>query len=60
MLASEDFENVLELLENGTSDIVEFLEQHSVSVVVCDRCGRYYISKGLDSNEYDVLVPERS
>jgi hypothetical protein len=38
----------------------QMLEEKTLSVVICDSCGRHYVSKGEDSNEYQAFVPENT
>lgn len=51
-------EEVFDALDESASRAETLLENAAVGVVVCDVCGRYYISKGKDSNAYVALVPE--
>jgi hypothetical protein len=48
---------LFEAIESGTDRVAETLEK-AVDVVVCEVCGRYFVSKGPDSIEYFILVPE--
>ncbi|QDT30601.1 hypothetical protein Enr10x_59690 [Gimesia panareensis] len=58
LISDSDIESVFSAIESSPSEAGELLESVTINVVVCDVCGRYYISKGKESVEYEVLVPE--
>jgi hypothetical protein len=61
LIGSADYETILEFLENQAYNEAEkMLETNALSVIICDNCGRYYVSKGKDSDEYRALVPENT
>ena len=58
LIGSMEMEKVFDALDENASSAETILETQTQSVIVCDRCGRFYLSKSDDSNEYAVLVPE--
>ena len=61
LVGSSDFESILELLESHACEEAErLLESKTQSVIICDNCGRYHISKGGDSTGYQILTPEET
>lgn len=60
LISDRDMEAVFDAMDAAPSSAVDLLEAAATSVIVCDVCGRYYISKGKESVEYTVLSPETS
>ena len=58
LLSDMDMEAVFHAIEDSPSTAEDLLEKAATSVVVCNSCGRYYISKGKGTVDYVVLVPE--
>jgi hypothetical protein len=59
LIESADFFAIIEALDSQDYKQAEqMLEEKTLSVVTCDNCGRYYVSKGNDSVEYFAFVPE--
>ena len=59
MISAEDLETVFDQMSESPEQAESLLEEKTVSVIVCDNCGRYFISKA-DSNEYICLIPENT
>jgi hypothetical protein len=62
LIDSRDFYSVIESLDSQAyKQAVQMLEEKTLSVVTCDNCGRYYVSKGEDSyHKYQAFVPENT
>lgn len=58
LISDADMEVVYDALEDAPSTAEALLEKVARGVVICDVCGRYYISKGKESVDYFVLSPE--
>ncbi len=59
LIDGDDFNAILELMDgNEYQQAVSMLEEKAVSVIVCDTCGRHYLRKDQDSNEYWAFVRE--
>ena len=56
LFSDADMETVLGAIEDSPSTAESLLETAATSVIVCDGCGRYYLSKGKDAVDYIVLV----
>ena len=58
LISGADMEAVFSALEDSPLTAENLLETVATSVIVCDVCGRYYISKGKDSSDYFILALE--
>ena len=59
LIGVEDYDDVMEALQNQDARKAEDLLENKVqSVIICDSCGRYFLSKGPGSPEYHVLIPD--
>jgi hypothetical protein len=58
---SEEYEAIFTAFDNHNYEQAgSILERGAQHVVVCGNCGRFYLSKGKDSNEYYGFLPEKS
>jgi hypothetical protein len=59
LISDADMEDIYDATESSPSTVEEKLQASSTSVVICPSCGRFYVSKGNDSLEYNVFSPEQ-
>jgi rubrerythrin len=60
LIDGADFYAVIEAIASQPyKQAIDMLEEKTRSVLVCAECGRHYVSKGHDSEEYWAYVREQ-